>query len=351
MTPQLTVNLLRVLFITFCGLVGSLISAEAQDNVIPGLLIGLLFGLVLVLIDRLLKGLSLRAFSSATLGLLLGLFLANLLLASQVLRYQSEDTQWIARLVVYCTFGYLGMMLAIRSNRDEFSLIIPYVRFARETTQHEPLVVDTNIIIDGRIADLCATGFLSRSLIVPRFVLGELQQLADSHDSIKRERGRRGLDILNQLQRSREIDLTIHDSGLEETDLPIDARLVRVARVLQARLLTNDQALGQVARLQQVPVLNLNDLSRALRPVVVAGDELELNLVKEGRDPHQAIGYLPDGTMIVVNQGRPHIGRVAKVIVSSALQTGGGRLIFAELKENARVRSPLQAEASTPEVA
>jgi uncharacterized protein YacL len=265
--------------------------------------------------------------------------LANLLLASEVLRYQSEETQWIARLVVYCTFGYLGMMLAMRSNRDEFSLIIPYVRFARETTQREPLIIDTNIIIDGRIAELCATGFLSRSLIVPRFVLGELQQLADSRDAIKRERGRRGLDILNQLQRSREIDLTIHDSGLEESELPIDARLVRVAQVLQARLLTNDQALGQVARLQQVPVLNLADLTRALRPTVVAGDELELNLVKEGRDPHQAVGYLPDGTMIVVNQARPHIGQVATVVVSTALQTGAGRIIFAELKENARLRT------------
>jgi uncharacterized protein YacL len=346
MTPQLTLNLLRALFITFCGVVGLLVSAEVQDNPIPGLLIGLVFGLLLVLLDRLLKGLSLRAFSSATLGLLLGLFLANLLIASQILRYQTEETQWIARLVVYCTFGYLGMMLAMRSNRDEFSLIIPYVRFARETTQHEPLVIDTNIIIDGRIADLCASGFLSRSLIVPRFVLGELQRLADSHESIKRERGRRGLDILNQLQLSREIDLTIHDSGLDESDLPIDARLVRVAQVLQARLLTNDQALGQVARLQQVPVLNLADLARALRPVVVAGDELELNLVKEGRDPHQAVGYLPDGTMIVVNQGRPHIGRVATVVVSSALQTGAGRLIFAELKENARVRTAFQASTT-----
>jgi uncharacterized protein YacL len=177
---------------------------------------------------------------------------------------------------------------------------------------------------------------------VPRFVLGELQLLADSRESIKRERGRRGLDILHQLQRTREIELTIHDSGLDESDLPVDERLVRVARVLKARLLTNDQALCQVARLQQVPVLNLSDLSHALRPVVVAGDELELNLVKEGRDPHQAVGYLPDGTMIVVNQGRPHLGRVATVVVSSALQTGGGRLIFAELKENARVRAPLQ---------
>jgi uncharacterized protein YacL len=342
MTPQLTVNLLRGLFVTFCGVVGSLVSAENQGNAIPGLLVGVVFGLLLVLADRLLKGLSLRAFSSATLGLLLGLFFANLLLASQVLRYQSEEAQWVARLVVYCAFGYLGMMLAMRSNRDEFSLIIPYVRFARETTQHEPLVIDTNVIIDGRIADLCATGFLSRSLIVPRFVLGELQTLADSRDSTKRERGRRGLDILNQLQRSREIDLTIHDSGVDDSDLPVDERLVRVARVLKARLLTNDQALGQVARLQQVPVLNLGDLSRALRPVLLAGDELELNLVKEGRDAHQAVGYLPDGTMIVVNQARPHIGRAMNVVVSSALQTAGGRLIFAELKENSRTRAPLE---------
>ena len=349
MTPQLTVNLLRVLFVTFCGLVGSLISAEMLNNVVPGLLIGIVFGLGLVLADRLLKGLSLRAFSSATLGLLLGLFFANLLLASHVLRYQPEEIQWMAGLAVYCAFGYLGTMLAMRSNRDEFSLIIPYVRFARETTQHEPLVVDTNVIIDGRIADLCATGFLSRSLIVPRFVLSELQLLADSHDGIKRERGRRGLEILNQLQRSREADVTIHDGGVEEGDMPTDARLVRIAKVLQARLLTNDQALCQVARLQQVPVLNLSDLSQALRPVVVPGDELELNLVKEGRDSHQAVGYLPDGTMIVVNHARPHIGRVATVVVASALQTASGRLVFADLKENTRIRSPLQVRATDAE--
>jgi uncharacterized protein YacL len=237
------------------------------------------------------------------------------------------------RLIIYCAFAYLGMMLAMRSSRDEFSLIIPYVRFARETTQHEPLIVDTNVIIDGRIADLCATGFLSRSLIVPRFVLGELQTLADSRDPIKRERGRRGLEILNQLQRSREVELTIHDTS-DDAGLATDALLVRTAKLLQARLLTNDVALCQVARLQQVQTLNVADLARALRPTVTAGDELELNLVKEGREAHQAVGYLPDGTMIVVNHARPHLGEVVMVTVSSALQTGAGRLIFAELKEN-----------------
>lgn len=338
MTPLATLNLLRVLFVTFCATIGGIVGGELQRSPIPGVAIGIVFGLFVVLIDRLLKGLSLRAFSSATFGLLLGLLFANLLAASDILRFQPDVVQWAARLVLYCTFGYLGMMLAMRSNRDEFSLIIPYVRFARETTQHEPLVVDTNVIIDGRIADLCATGFLSRSLIVPRFVLGELQTLADSRDQLKRERGRRGLEILNQLQGSRDIELTIHEST-DDTELDTDARLVRIAKVLQARLLTNDGALGQIARLQQVPVLSLSDLTRALRPIVVAGDELDLPLVKEGRDAHQAVGYLPDGTMIVVNHARALLGTTAAVVVSSALQTGAGRLIFAELKNKPSARA------------
>jgi len=333
MTPLLTVNLLRALFVTFCATVGGIVGVEVQQNALPGVLIGILFGLCVVLADRLLKGFSLRAFSSATFGLLLGLAFASLLMASDVLRYQPETTQWAARLIVYCTFAYLGMMLAMRSNRDEFSLIIPYVRFSRETTEHEPLVVDTNVIIDGRIAELCATGFLSRALIVPRFVLAELQTLADSRDPIKRERGRRGLDVLNQLQQSREIELTINDTT-GDTDLETDARLVRTAKFFQARLLTNDNALCQVARLQQLPALNLNDLARALRPTVVAGDELDLSLMKEGREAHQAVGYLPDGTMIVVNHARTSLGKTATVVVSSALQTAAGRLIFAELKGN-----------------
>src|SRR4030088_798740 len=214
MTPLVTVNLLRVLFVTFSAAIGATISGAIVANLWPGLIIGMIFGLAIVLIDRLLKGFSLRAFSSATFGLLLWLLFAKLLIATDVLHYQPPTTQWAVSLVVYTMFAYLGMMLAMRSNRDEFSLIIPYVRFTRETTQREPLFIDTNVIIDGRIAELCATGFLSRSLIVPRFILGELQTLADSRDPIKRERGRRGLEILNELQRSsREIDLTIHETS------------------------------------------------------------------------------------------------------------------------------------------
>src|SRR5437868_6666521 len=180
MTPLFTVNLLRLLFITFCAVIGALISSELAERILPGLVLGIVLGLLVVLVDRLLKGISLRAFSSATFGLLLGLIFATLLSASDVLRFQPDDTQWSVRLVVYVVFAYFGMMLAMRSIRDEFSLIIPYVRFTRETVEHEPLLVDTSVIIDGRIAELCATGFVSRALIVPRFVLTELQALADS---------------------------------------------------------------------------------------------------------------------------------------------------------------------------
>lgn len=338
MTPLFTVNLLRILFVTFCAVIGALITGELEQNFFPGLSIGAIAGLLIVLADRLLKGISLRAFSSATFGLLLGLIFAHLLMASEILRFQTETMQWAVRLTVYATFAYFGMMLAMRSNRDEFSLIIPYVRFARETTAHEPLLLDTSVIIDGRVAALCTTGFLSRSLVVPRYVLSELQTLADSRDATKRERGRRGLEILNELQRVREVELTIHES--ESGDGPVDERLVRTAKLLQARLLTNDSALSQVARLQQVQVLNLHDLARVLRPTVIAGEELELALVKEGRDAHQAVGYLADGTMIVVNQARPLLGRSALVVVSSVLQTAAGRMVFAELKNSSPDNGP-----------
>ena len=236
---------------------------------------------------------------------------------------------------MYAAFGYLGMMLAIRSNRDEFSLLIPYVRFTREAVQEAPLLVDTNIIIDGRVQAVCASGFLSGSLVVPRFMLEEMQRLTDSGDPLKRERGRRGFDNLEKMRANPRLDVTIHEGegGADGTDdLPTDARLVNLARFLQSRLLTNDSGLARVARMQSLPVLNLNDLASALRPALAVGDDLELTLVKEGRDANQAVGYLADGTMIVVNNGRAQLGSTVGVTVASAVQTSAGRLIFAELR-------------------
>lgn len=330
MPPELTVNLLRVLFVTFTACVGVMIGSAALGSVSTGAVVGAAFGMAVVLADRLLKGVSLRLFSSATFGLLIGFIFSKLLLGSDVLRGAPETTRWVVGLAVYAAFGYLGMMLAVRSNRDEFALIIPYIRFRRATVQEEPILVDSNIIIDGRLPELCATGFLSCSLVVPRFVLDELQRLADSAEPLKRERGRAALARLQEMQQNSALGVTIHETPAEEA--PVDTRLVQLAKLLNARLLTNDGNLCAIARLQGVPVLNLHDLARALRPVVAPGQEIEITLAKEGRELHQAVGYLPDGTMIIVNQARAQLGKPVTVLISSALQTSAGRLFFAELK-------------------
>jgi uncharacterized protein YacL len=331
MTPTLTINLLRTLFVAFAAFVGTMTGEYFLGTVWGGAAIGAAFGLLVVLGDRLLHGISLRVFSSATFGLLIGIVFARLLLASQVLARASDDTQWLLSLIAYATFGYLGMMLAIRSNRDEFALIIPYIRFRNATVQDAAVVVDSSVIIEGRLAEVCATGFLSSSLIVPRFVLDELQRLADSADPLKRERGRAALERLQQMQRDSALSITIHE-GPADHSAPVDTQLAMLAKLLDARLLTNDANLSAIARLQGVTVLNFHDLARALRPLVEPGRLLELPLVKEGRDAHQAVGYLADGTMIVVNHARAHLGKTMPIVIASSLQTAAGRLYFAELK-------------------
>lgn len=331
MTPERTINLLRILFVVFTGTIGLMVSVDMGIGLLAGIALGLVFGLLMVLVDRLLKGITLRVFSSATFGLLVGFVFARLLLASGVLRPLHDDVEWLTNLAVYSAFAYLGMMLAIRSNRDEFSLVIPYVRFRRATVQEDPVVVDSNIIIDGRLPELCATGFVPTALVVPRFVLDELQRLADSSEPHKRERGRTAIANLEAMQRNPALTVTIHD-GPADTELPVDSKLIVTAKLLNARLLTNDANLGAVARLQGAQVLNLHDLTRALRPSVEPGRTLDVALVKEGRDAHQAVGYLGDGTMIVVNHGRPHLGETVSVVITTPLQTSAGRLFFAELK-------------------
>ncbi len=334
MTPVRTINLLRGLFLTFCLCMGMMVG-EVFGSQLRGAMFGLVLGMLVVLGDRLLRGITLRVFSSATFGLLLGFLFTQLLLASNILRYQSEDWRWVTSLALYATFGYIGMMLAMRGNRDEFALIIPYVRFRQSSVHETPLLLDTNIIIDGRISEVCATGFLSASLIVPRFVLDELQRLADSAEPLKRQRGRRGFDTLSKMQMSPKLSVTIHEAATDDA-IPVDTKLVQLSKALQARLLTNDSNLCKIARLQNVPVLNLNDLSKAVHPALSAGDEFDLALVKEGREPHQALGYLDDGTMVVVNHGRSKLGQNVVVKITSTLQTAAGQMFFAEMMDEGR---------------
>ncbi len=325
-----TITLLRALFIVFTGFLGSEIGNSIWGLPKLGICAGVAFGLCIVLADRLLKGFSLRMFSSATFGLLLGLVSSRLLLASGLLYRTPADVQWLISLTIYATLGYVGMMLAMRSNRDEFALIIPYIRFRDQSPTDMPLLVDSNIIIDGRLAELVATGFISRSLIVPRFILEELQTLADSHDPVRREKGRLALAKLQELQRDPALTVTIHEVPVDPF-AAVDSKLIQLAKMLSAQLLSNDGNLCSIARLQGITALNLNDLNKALRPVVSAGDEITLTLTKEGREPHQAIGYLADGTMIVVNNSRAQVGKSVRVSISSVRQTGAGRLFFAEL--------------------
>lgn len=334
MNPSLTVQLLRILFVAFTGYLGSEVGYSYWDSAILGMAAGVAFGLSVVLADSLLKGISLRAFSSATFGLLLGFLAARLLLASGILWQTPPRQQWLISLAVYATFAYVGMMLAARSNRDEFALIIPYIRFRQKSAQESPLVIDSNIIIDGRLPAIASTGFVSNSFVIPQFIVEELQTLADSHEPAKREKGRDALAHIQELQRDPAFNVTITGTALDPF-AAVDSKLVQLAKITGSRILTNDNNLCSIARMQGVTALNLNDLANAMRSFLSAGDELEVPLTKEGRDAHQAVAYLKDGTMIVVNHARPHLGKTVRITISSVLQTHSGRMFFAELKQAA----------------
>ena len=339
MPTTTVIKIVRIVFVIVCGLLGISLALGvrgALEGVWIGALCGVLFGGFFVLVDMLLKNFTIRSFSSGTIGLLIGVLCAWLItlifkmVGLPVIDGQ-EQVERVLFSMLYAAFGYIGIVLALRSNRQEFSLIIPYVRFRNEGVMRQPLLIDTNIIIDGRLPAICQTGFLDGTLIIPRFVLDEMHLLADSGDTLKRDRGRRGLDCLEALKQLPNLEITVHDDYQTQEKL-VDTKLIQLAKLLDARLLTNDGNLGRVAHLQGVPVLNLNQLAQSMRPILAIGDEVDLTLVKEGKDEHQAVGYTPDGAMIVVNHARDRIGSTASVIVSSALQTSAGRLIFAELK-------------------
>jgi uncharacterized protein YacL len=217
--------------------------------------------------------------------------------------------------------------------KDDFRFIIPYMEFSREVKGARPLVLDTSVVIDGRIADVADSRVIDQPLVVPRFVLQELQGIADSSDKLRRNRGRRGLDILNRLQKSAGIEVKIHDGEIPELAgiREVDQRLVILAKHLGGKVVTNDYNLNKIARLQGVDVINLNDLANALKPIVLPGEALTVKLIKRGEEPGQGVGYLDDGTMIVAEQGYHHLGETVRLTVTSVLQTSAGRMIFGRL--------------------
>jgi len=270
-----------------------------------------------------------------SVGLAFGLLIAFLIgyaLTSLEVKFLST----VAPIVLTLLFGYLGFQVGFKK-RDE--LLSLFARGKKKASEEEPGAVekkefkllDTSVIIDGRIADICQTGFLEGTIVIPQFVLEELQHIADSSDVLKRNRGRRGLDILNRIQKELSIKVEIYEGDFEDIQ-EVDSKLVKLAKVMNGIVVTNDFNLNKVCEFQGVSVLNINDLANAVKPVVLPGEEMKVQVIKDGKEQNQGIAYLDDGTMIVVEDGRDYIGKYIDVLVTSVLQTSAGRMIFAKPK-------------------
>ncbi len=361
MNSLTSVNVARVTYLLICELLGLAVALTFQDAV-PiwlGLMAGLMIGAFFILIEVTLKGFTLRGFSTATFGLGVGLFCAWLLtrvdvaeIVSSMIRENApsatDDFSLERKLIIderadavrlainvtlYASLGFLGSVISLRSNRDDFAFIIPFVRFRQEGTQGQPVILDSSAVMDSRVINIAKAGFLGGRLIIPRYILDELQNLTQSSVLSERQRGQRGLDVLDQMQAANGAQVSIHDSGPNLANQEVSVRLIETTRLLAARLMTNDDSLSKIARLQGINVLNVHELTDALKPSVVVGEVIRLALVRTGRDDHQAVGYLSDGTMIVVNHAIAAIGSTRRVRVISTLNTSNGLMVFAELDD------------------
>jgi uncharacterized protein YacL len=273
--------------------------------------------------------------SAVYFGVIVGIFLSNLIneaVQPALVLYFNPKVHMAVSSLLMIFMCYLCISTLLQT-KDDFRFIIPYVEFSKEIKGARPLVLDTSVVIDGRIADVAETRVLDQPMVVPRFVLQELQSIADSSDKLRRNRGRRGLDILNRLQKSPGVEVRIDDAELPELAgvREVDQRLVILAKHLGGKVVTNDYNLNKIARLQGVEVINLNDLANAMKPIVLPGEHLNVKLIKRGEEPGQGIGYLDDGTMVVAEQGSHHLGEVVKLTVTSVLQTSAGRMIFGRM--------------------
>jgi uncharacterized protein YacL len=365
-------HILRALFVLLMTAVGwFFLKHRAQplgDMSWLALAIAIVLAVTFIVIDVLSPRKKLAIFSGTILGLLVGLFVAyglsflvDMLVDQYVVRLPEIATAKERETVnerrealimfINVTIGMVCTYLAISfilQTKDDFRFIIPYVEFRKQLRGPRPILVDTSVIIDGRILDIADTGFIESRLIVPRFVLQELQMVADNGDKLKRNRGRRGLEVLNKLQSNRKIEVILYDwtpqAGTHQNIEGADQKLLALAKELNARILSTDSNLKQVAQVREVEVVNLHELASALRPVVLPGERMVVKLVKPGEEASQGVGFLDDGTMVVVKDGRPHLNEEVDFTVTNVLQTSTGRMIFGQVGETGGVRRPRQGQ-------
>jgi uncharacterized protein YacL len=330
--------ILRILLLAATGTSGYLFLQQVSpfpESEFWGAGIGLGVGVLAIILERSIRRVPLKVVIGGAIGLVLGLMLANLLTNSFLAGlFEELGINFPVYVLINSALAYLGLLLGLKKGREFEPSRLPW--FSKKT--HEGCdghkVLDTSVIIDGRIADICDTGFMEGTFIIPQFILQELQHIADSSDPLKRGRGRRGLDVLNRIQKQANLEVRIVDEDYPKIQ-EVDAKLIALAKEIHAKIVTNDFNLNKVAELQGIPVLNINQLFNALKPVVLPGEVMNVKILKEGKEPGQGVAYLDDGTMVVVDNARRYMGKNVDVTVTSVLQTTAGRMIFTILKEEA----------------
>jgi uncharacterized protein YacL len=319
-------HIVRALFVGVCAVLGVAIGDQVYKHAMGGLAAGLGAGLCFVLVELAFTRRVASVLSTLMIGLLVGCLVSYFI--NVTLDLVLPNTEPVMRsyrsISITVVLSFLSILVILHM-KDDFKFVIPFVELKRESGGSKPAILDTSAIIDGRIADVIDTKVIDTTVIVPRFVLNELQQVADSQDKLKRNRGRRGLDILNRLRKSKGVE--VHEVELPDIS-GVDAKLVKLAKTLDARIVTTDFNLNKVAQVQGVEVINVNDVATALRPVVLQGEKLSIKVIRTGESPGQGVGYLDDGTMVVAEECASKIGQQVELTVTNVLQTSAGRLIF-----------------------
>jgi uncharacterized protein YacL len=339
----MVIHIVRAVFLlvvlAFTSSYAERVAQEGLQYVTWYIILPVLLAFGLVMVDMFWRKKRLEALSGLFFGVLAGLVIAYLLRHIATLigvavagLDEGDPVLELVKVLLGAAAVFLCVSFVLQT-KDDFRFVIPYVEFSRQAKGPRPFLLDTSVIIDGRIADICETKILESEIIVPRFILAELQAIADSDNKLRRNRGRRGLDVLNRLQGSDKIEVRIYDKHVSavEDEAEVDAKLVALGEYLNGRVMTNDYNLNKVAQLRGVEVININDLANALKPVVLPGEGLRVKIIKPGEEPGQGVGYLDDGTMVVAEQGRDHIGQEVLITVTSVIQTSAGRMIFGKL--------------------